>query len=55
MLSAHSKALLPDDKKVGESWEISHVDDNYSVVAAGPLAGKNLDELIHTYGEELVG
>ena len=35
--------------------EISHVDDNYSVVAAGPLAGKNLDELIHTYGEELVG
>ena len=49
------KGLTPDDKKVGESWEISHVDDNYSVVAAGPLAGKNLDELIHTYGEELVG
>ena len=49
------KGLTPDDKKVGESWEISHVDDNYSVVAAGPLAGKNLDELIKTYGEELVG
>ena len=49
------KGLTPDDKKVGESWEISHVDDNYSVVAAGPLAGKNLDELIHTYGEALVG
>ena len=49
------KGLTPDDKKVGESWEISHVDDNYSVVAAGPLAGKTLDELIKTYGEELVG
>ena len=49
------KGLTPDEKKVGESWEISHVDDNYSVVADGPLAGKNLDELIKTYGEELVG
>ena len=49
------KGLEPDEKKIGESWEISHVDDNYSVVAEGELAGKSLDELIQTYGERLVG
>ena len=48
------KGLEPDEKKIGESWEISHVDDNYSVVAEGELAGKSLDELIQTYGERLV-
>ncbi len=49
------KGLEPDDKKIGESWEISHVDDNFSIVAEGALAGKNLDELIDLYGERLVG
>lgn len=49
------KGLEPDDKKIGESWEISHVDDNFSIIAEGALAGKNLDELIDLYGERLVG
>ena len=49
------KGLEPDDKKVGESWEISHVDDNYSIVAEGALKGQNLDELLRTYGDRLVG
>ncbi|MDO4691774.1 MAG: mannose-6-phosphate isomerase [Porphyromonadaceae bacterium] len=49
------KGLEPNDDKVGESWEISHVDDNYSIVADGVLKGKNLDELIKTYGARLVG
>lgn len=49
------KGLEPNNDKVGESWEISHVDDNYSVVDAGALKGKNLDELIKTYGARLVG
>ena len=49
------KGLEPDDKKIGESWEISHVDDNFSIVAEGALAGKILDELIDLYGERLVG
>ena len=49
------KGLEPDDKKIGESWEISHVDDNFSIVAEGALAGQNLDELIDLYGERLVG
>ncbi|MDO4707227.1 MAG: mannose-6-phosphate isomerase [Porphyromonadaceae bacterium] len=49
------KGLEPNDQKIGESWEISHVDDNYSVVAEGTLRGRNLDELIKTYGARLLG
>ncbi len=49
------KGLAPDTSKIGESWEISHVDDNYSVVDAGALKGKNLDELLAEYGARLVG
>ena len=49
------KGLEADDRKIGESWEISHVDDNYSIVATGSLEGKSLDELITLYGERLVG
>ncbi len=39
----------------GETWEISGVKGNESVVAEGPLAGKSLPELIATYQGELVG
>ena len=49
------KGLEPNEQKIGESWEISHVDDNFSVVAEGSLKGQNLDELIKNYGERLVG
>lgn len=49
------KGLEANEQKIGESWEISHVDDNYSVVAEGELKGQNLDELLKTYGARLVG
>lgn len=39
----------------GETWEISGVDGNVSVVAEGPLKGKSLVELIETYKGELLG
>jgi mannose-6-phosphate isomerase len=42
-------------EKTGESWEISQVDGNISLVANGFLKGKNLEELIKTYQGELVG
>ena len=35
---------IPDDKKVGESWEISGVDGNVSVVENGFLTDNNLNE-----------
>lgn len=39
----------------GESWELSGVDGNVSVVSNGVLAGNNLEELIEIYMGELVG
>ncbi|MCD7977144.1 MAG: class I mannose-6-phosphate isomerase [Tannerellaceae bacterium] len=49
------KGITPVQDGIGESWELSHVDDNFSVVDNGELEGKSLDELIKTYGKELVG
>ena len=40
---------------IGESWEISAVEDNVSVVENGALAGKQLDSLIHEAKVALVG
>ncbi|MBK0404268.1 class I mannose-6-phosphate isomerase [Adhaeribacter sp. BT258] len=42
-------------KNCGETWEISGVKENESVVAEGPLAGKTLSELIRNYKGELLG
>jgi len=39
----------------GESWEISGVEGNISVVSNGFLAGNNLQELIEIYMGDLVG
>ncbi|MDR2497467.1 MAG: class I mannose-6-phosphate isomerase [Tannerellaceae bacterium] len=46
---------MPFSEPVGESWEISHLKADVSVVDSGHLAGKNLDELIAAYGERLLG
>ncbi len=40
---------------IGESWEISGMAGDVSVVAEGSLKGKDLRELIDEYGEELLG
>ena len=40
---------------IGESWEISGVKDNVSVVSNGPLKGKKLNELICQYKELFMG
>jgi mannose-6-phosphate isomerase len=44
-----------DIKKCGESWEISGVQENLSVVSNGYLAGNNLEELIEVYMGDIVG
>lgn len=49
------KGITPVQEGIGESWELSDVEGNVSVVANGPMENKSLDELIHTYGEALVG
>ena len=46
---------LPETEKIGESWELSGVDGDISVVANGKLKGNNLQELIEIYMGDLVG
>lgn len=49
------KNIDPVRQGIGESWEVSHLPENYSVVVNGPLAGKSINELMLEYGEKLVG
>lgn len=41
--------------KLGESWEISTVPNDISVVSNGELKGKSLQELLNAYKTELLG
>lgn len=41
--------------KIGESWEISSVEGNYSVVSNGFLSGNNIVELLEVYMGDLLG
>ena len=49
------KGITPVQEGIGESWELSHVEGNYSIVDNGELEGKTLDELIRTFGKQLIG
>ncbi|WP_333780651.1 type I phosphomannose isomerase catalytic subunit [Tenacibaculum retecalamus] len=44
-----------DRKDIGESWEISGIEDDISVVSNGNLKGKILNELIKEFKEEILG
>lgn len=46
---------LPAGEKIGESWELSGVDGDISVVSNGQLKGNNLQELTEIYMGDLVG
>ena len=49
------KHLDCQQEQVGESWEISDVKGDESIVANGSDAGKNLTEMVNEYKEKLVG
>ncbi|MCM1439401.1 MAG: class I mannose-6-phosphate isomerase [Roseburia sp.] len=49
------KGIVTDQKQIGESWEISGVKGNESVVANGADAGLTLTQMIEKYGAALVG
>lgn len=49
------KNLDSIEEGIGESWEISAIEDNVSVIKNGELAGKPLDTLIQEAKGELVG
>ena len=46
---------LPPDVPIGESWEISDRPGDVSVIANGPLAGKDLHWLMENHAAELLG
>ena len=49
------KEIETDQKHIGESWELSGVHGNESVVAEGPLAGRSITDLVKQYKGELIG
>jgi len=42
-------------KNIGESWEISAVSDNLSIISNGFLAGNNIEEIIEVYMGDIIG
>ena len=44
-----------NNKKIGESWEISGLHGDISIVSNGFLAGNNLEELIEVYMGDITG
>lgn len=55
LISVYKKPVTDSEKTYGESWEISGVDENISIVSNGFLEGNNLQELIEIYMGDLVG
>lgn len=49
------KNITTDQTQIGESWEISGVKNNESIVANGPDKGLTLSQMIEKYGAALVG
>ena len=49
------KSIDTDQKNIGESWELSGVPGNESVVSTGEFTGRTITELIKEYGPELLG
>ena len=49
------KGLPGDINHIGESWELSAFPDRMSVVADGPLKGRDLESLVKEYRGALVG
>ncbi|HEV2436424.1 MAG TPA: hypothetical protein VG077_10535 [Verrucomicrobiae bacterium] len=46
-------APLPGDGPIGEAWLLSGREDHPSRVAAGPLKGRSLGQLLHPHDEHL--
>lgn len=49
------KEITTDQHNIGESWELSGVKGNESVIANGEYAGKTITELVHEFKGRLIG
>jgi mannose-6-phosphate isomerase len=54
LVSGYNKQATGSDH-IGESWELSAVADNQSVISNGFLAGNNIEELIEVYMGDITG
>lgn len=52
---ARFKGIISEKCDIGESWEISGVENSESIVAEGPDKGLKLSELVEKYDGELMG
>ena len=52
---ARFKGIAPQGDHIGESWELSPMEGNESVVAEGPFKGIGLNRLIADRGDEIMG
>ena len=49
------KDINTDQKNIGESWELSGVKGDESIIANGEFQGKTITELVHEYKGRLIG
>lgn len=49
------KGLEPNSRPIGESWEISAIEGNESVISNGEYKGLTITELVERFGSEVLG
>lgn len=49
------KGIRTDQRNIGESWELSGLKEDESIVLEGPFAGKTITELAQAYRGQLLG
>lgn len=49
------KGIKPDTEPIGESWEVSAISGDESIVENGPLKGTSINELCRNYGADFLG
>ena len=54
-LAALLSEPLPNNGPVGEAWILSDREDHASRIAAGPLKGQNLGQLMEQFQDQLMG
>jgi mannose-6-phosphate isomerase len=54
-LAAHFNKKSTDSDHIGESWELSAISGDQSVISNGFLAGNNIEELIEVYMGDITG
>ena len=55
IVDAFAKQGLPEDQRIGETWEVCDRPGESSEVVNGPLRGKTLHDLIEMYQDDLLG